>query len=626
LSIENSKFASRGQERSEVYAAELEHLKRRRESAGTGSQLLSGIAFSGGGIRSACFSLGVMGWLERTGTWKNFDYVSSVSGGGYAVASILGREDEFDRSGVTRAEKVIEKIRSDEGYLKSLAWTVLFFVCSLVLSAILVFSPILLLCSQTAAIIVGSTGTAASDAMTGAICLFLLIVALYTRKKTSMVSSIAFTLAVVFFVTQVGWAIGHEYTFLQSTMIVLVSISWFLVVIVLSLRPGRPIVKRAQRLSLFFILANLLLSFALAIQWVTKDGSTRFTDEVLAGTYTMAFLLFLAALVSSPNRLNPLSHRYFSSLRDAFGDGSNEPIWRSSSQSDSPIHLINCFVQSPGTRDVSRVQKWGGENFCVSSLFCGSDTIGYFETSDWSSGKRKSNWRHQEIWRLISTSGAAVDAHPVRQSPLQNALHAAFNAGLGAWVINPAFNHEHRTHWPSYLLNFAAVLGGHSTSQKWIRLSDGGHFENLGLYELVARKCMDIVVIDAGYDPEYRYEDLAAAVEKCREDFEVEIEFPDLYPQGDRKEAFARLDGSVRYPNLEKPGKITYLKLAVTKHHSTRMRLASALDRQFPHEPTFNQLSTTAFVDSYYQLGYETAEQAFPGGHLSSDDSLPGLT
>ena len=44
---------------------------------------LVGLAFSGGGIRSATFGLGVLEALKKAGILKKVDYLSTVSGGGY---------------------------------------------------------------------------------------------------------------------------------------------------------------------------------------------------------------------------------------------------------------------------------------------------------------------------------------------------------------------------------------------------------------------------------------------------------------------------------------------------------------------------------------------------------------
>lgn len=49
---------------------------------------LAGIGFSGGGIRSATFNLGLVQALERGGVFQHMDYMSTVSGGGYLGSSI----------------------------------------------------------------------------------------------------------------------------------------------------------------------------------------------------------------------------------------------------------------------------------------------------------------------------------------------------------------------------------------------------------------------------------------------------------------------------------------------------------------------------------------------------------
>jgi hypothetical protein len=76
-----------------VFPAELEEIRQRRENAETGSGELStppstnnelvGLALSGGGIRSATFSLGVIQALCHHGMLKYVDILSTVSGGGY---------------------------------------------------------------------------------------------------------------------------------------------------------------------------------------------------------------------------------------------------------------------------------------------------------------------------------------------------------------------------------------------------------------------------------------------------------------------------------------------------------------------------------------------------------------
>jgi predicted acylesterase/phospholipase RssA len=51
---------------------------------------LVGLAFSGGGIRSATFNLGILQALAKAKTLRTFDYLSTVSGGGYIGSWLMG--------------------------------------------------------------------------------------------------------------------------------------------------------------------------------------------------------------------------------------------------------------------------------------------------------------------------------------------------------------------------------------------------------------------------------------------------------------------------------------------------------------------------------------------------------
>src|SRR6266404_3484820 len=97
----------------EPYAAELSYLAQRRalydiDSSGLAAPHLValeprvehgtvGLALSGGGIRSATFSLGVLQALARLDVLRYVDYLSTVSGGGYigaCVTSLLSADPQ----------------------------------------------------------------------------------------------------------------------------------------------------------------------------------------------------------------------------------------------------------------------------------------------------------------------------------------------------------------------------------------------------------------------------------------------------------------------------------------------------------------------------------------------------
>src|SRR5690606_3563501 len=78
----------------QILSAELDYLERWRRASGARRPLddiagsLAGIALSGGGIRSATFALGVTQALAAQDQLRRFDYLSTVSGGGYLGSSL----------------------------------------------------------------------------------------------------------------------------------------------------------------------------------------------------------------------------------------------------------------------------------------------------------------------------------------------------------------------------------------------------------------------------------------------------------------------------------------------------------------------------------------------------------
>ena len=136
-------------------------------------------------------------------------------------------------------------------------------------------------------------------------------------------------------------------------------------------------------------------------------------------------------------------------------------------------------------------------------------------------------------------------------------LMTLFNVRLGWWIANP----RKRKVWPSkkrkptprfglrYLLS--ELFGMSTDTTNYVCLCDGGRFENMGLYELVRRRCMFIVICDAESDTKTCFEGIGGAISKCRTDFGVEIAL-DLRPLiPDEKTKLAKkhfVIGSIRYP------------------------------------------------------------------------------
>jgi hypothetical protein len=69
------------------------------------------------------------------------------------------------------------------------------------------------------------------------------------------------------------------------------------------------------------------------------------------------------------------------------------------------------------------------------------------------------------------------------------------------------------------------ALGQTSGKSEYVYLSDGGHFENLGLYEMVRRRCKTIIVFDGACDADFQMSDLGNALRKIRIDLRIAIDF-----------------------------------------------------------------------------------------------------
>ena len=160
-------------------------------------------------------------------------------------------------------------------------------------------------------------------------------------------------------------------------------------------------------------------------------------------------------------------------------------------------------------------------------------------------------------------------------------------------------------------------------------LTDGGHFENLGIYELVRRRLKLIVVCDATADPDFKFTDLANAIHKVRADFGAIIDIDTekmatLMPQpvgdankdriGQAAASQAYLIAPIRYslpvgqPDTEREiGTLILLKATAFKGLRLDLHSYRREHPEFPNQSTGDQFFDEKQLDVYRELGYETA-------------------
>jgi hypothetical protein len=214
----------------------------------------------------------------------------------------------------------------------------------------------------------------------------------------------------------------------------------------------------------------------------------------------------------------------------------------------------------------------------------------------------------------MSISGAAVSPNRGTQSsPTFTFLMTLFNARLGWWMGNPAKSkYAKASPRVSILSLLREALGRTNAGHSYVYLSDGGHFDNLGLYEMVLRRCRYIIVCDASADGNYGFGDLANAVRKVRIDLGIPIDpLKTTYvgPQQDERYGRYCAWGHIRYQDVDggdeksSMGFLLYIKPCVLADCPPDVHNYAKLHTSFPHETTADQFFSESQFESYRALG-----------------------
>jgi hypothetical protein len=248
-----------------------------------------------------------------------------------------------------------------------------------------------------------------------------------------------------------------------------------------------------------------------------------------------------------------------------------------------PHLLINTTLNLVGGQDLAwRDRK--GESFQLTPLYCGAKSLGYARLPEGTS-------RNLTLGRAVAISGAAVDPNmSFYQSGMLPAFLTFFNARLGYWIENPS-----RPHWAARGPRSGQLLTSELTGQTnglgdFVHLSDGGHFENMGVYELIRRRCRYIVALDAGEDIGASDENLARLVRLSWIDFGVRIQLDTdpLAVEGIHRTSNSHVVvGRIRYDDVdqgEMPGVFVYVKATLTGDEPPDVQEYARRHPDFPHE------------------------------------------
>jgi hypothetical protein len=262
-------------------------------------------------------------------------------------------------------------------------------------------------------------------------------------------------------------------------------------------------------------------------------------------------------------------------------------------------------------------QQRKAASFTVTPLSCGSADLGYRKTGDFGDPDHGIS-----VGTAMTVSGAAISPNQgYHSSPSMSFLLAALNVRLGWWFGNPGRAGDrgwlgsrapYRRTGPGFAADafFNELFGLTNEDRRYVYLTDGGHFENLGLYEMVRRRCRYVVVSDAGQDGVRGFEDLGNAVRKIWIDLGVRVTLnkPAIFEVPDTK-GLAKVylaTGTIEYVSdpSGKVGTLLYLKPALIGSECAADIIAyGRAHAEFPHQSTTDQWFDEPQLEAYRALG-----------------------
>ncbi|MGB7327822.1 MAG: hypothetical protein WBD31_23290, partial [Rubripirellula sp.] len=306
-----------------------------------------------------------------------------------------------------------------------------------------------------------------------------------------------------------------------------------------------------------------------------------------------------------------------------------------------PFHLINASLNAQASRS-EKLRGRKADFFIFSSAHCGSESTGYAPTKDYEVSNRR-----LDLATAAAVSGAAVAPIMGVRKDGYTFWAALLNIRLDFWLRNPRV----KKWWASFPGPFywlSQYLGRVKPSTPFVNLSDGGHIENMGLYELLRRRCRYIVVVDGECDPGITCGSFLQAMRYAKIDFGIDVDI-DLSRLKFGGSAPASLDstdksqkakssvpdspvvdyhfalGKVKYPKTtqdasEPPhGLLLYLKSSITGNEAASIQSYRDRNPGFPHQSTADLAYDEEQFECYRSLGEHIVDDTFRSELIGAD-------
>jgi hypothetical protein len=288
----------------------------------------------------------------------------------------------------------------------------------------------------------------------------------------------------------------------------------------------------------------------------------------------------------------------------------------------APYHLISATLNLVAGRDLALAQR-SAASFVLSKNYCGSLRTHYRPTARYMGGQLS-------LGTAIAVSGAAASPNMGSRTPTSALamLMTLLNVRLGYWVPTPNqedWQSARPRLWPFYLIR--EFFSQTNDLSSYCYLTDGGHFDNSGIYPLVMRGCRFIVAADCGADPSHSLSDLGDAIRRCRIDFgaEIELHIEDFLSRasGESRGMLRRqfIVGKIHYSPghiqhltgkaTARDGYIIIFKPSITGNDGADVRQYALQNPAFPHTTTANQWFGESQFESYRRLGELSAAKLF---------------
>ncbi|MGR8939981.1 MAG: patatin-like phospholipase family protein [Gammaproteobacteria bacterium] len=686
----------------QVLHDELDVIKSQRQNRGdtrngSESAQLTGLAISGGGIRSASFALGVLQGLNKHDLLRKVDYLSTVSGGGYIGSSLtwfnfLNKQAgspwmfpfglEKDRRRGESGNVPLNFLRQNGNYLlpddlSSLSllgivlrnMTVSASVYLAVIVSIFYFSMPFFQPMRWILPFVGNWQAASLFAqaalvmvllfgMTSFIYAWMTWLTLGTEERgyrgrfwfqrvqgnilfLALASGLLALLPYidVFIKTELG---GMDYmsTSVPAMLGVIGSIYEFF-----QQQKGKNADKgtfadmRILLTSLLLIIGILAIAYQIALDWKYSNTPWLYGVTIIGVVLTGWFVnlnlygigrmdrdRLMEAFMPNPEAVS--DNRWGLATRadvTFFSKVSGADQW-------GPYHIVNTNVVLVDSKH-GKYRGRGGDNFIISNRYCGSDATGFYPIDALSRGE-------MTLATAISISGAALNPNAANsgqgttRNRLVSFLLAFLNIRLGFWIQNPAvtgwrkvvsdLNTRPNFFYPGF---FQGLLGKDLREEVgYLELTDGGHFDNTGLYELIRRRVDTIYFSSAGADPNFTLDDIGSILVRIQVDFGVTITFhgemESLMPGSEDDSSYAKRfgfsrmgfdKGIIHYPaggtEPEKKGTLYLVRATVVKDLPAQIYSYRAQHEEFPNQSTNDQFFDESQIEAYRELGFRLTNQ-----------------